>query len=151
MMNNIEFVKSLYDAFKRGELDTIYAAANPNIDWISNADPALIPWGGERKGVAAAKEFFKELSAHVKFDSFMPREFIDGQNFVTVLGHSTGSLLPSGSRFDSEWAHMFRISDGKVTEFREYVDTHALVQAYFGGDIHSVTIAPSDQTAQLHH
>jgi hypothetical protein len=46
---------------------------------------------------------------------------------------------------------MFRISDGKVIEFWEHPDTHALVQAYFGGDIHSVTVAPSDQTAQLHH
>jgi uncharacterized protein len=46
---------------------------------------------------------------------------------------------------------MFRIRDGKVIEFWNYLNTHALVQAYFGGDIYSVTVGPSDQTARLHH
>jgi ketosteroid isomerase-like protein len=92
----------------------------------------------------------KRMSAHAKSESLTPREIIGSPNFVTVLGHSTGSLMPSGGRFDDEWAHMFRIRNGKVIEFREYLNTHALVQAYFGGDIHSVTIA-SEQTARLHH
>jgi uncharacterized protein len=89
----------------------------------------------------------------VKCDSeaLTSREIIGSPNFVTVLGHSTGGLMPSGGRFDDEWAHMFRIRDGKVIEFREHLNTHALVQAYFGGDIHSVTVVQSDQTAQLHH
>jgi uncharacterized protein len=151
MMDNVEFVQSLYDAFNRGDLETIFAASDPNIDWISNADPALIPWGGERKGVAAVKEFFKELAAHMEIESFTPREFFGGPDFVTVLGHVTGRLMPSGSHFDDEWAHIFKIKDEKIVEFREYLNTHALVQAYFGGDIHSVTVAPSDLTAPLHH
>ena len=151
MTDNVEFVKSLYDAYKRGDLETILAASDPNIRWFSNADPALIPWGGERNGVAAVKEYFRELGAHIEFESFTPQEFIDGPNFVTVLGHSTGSLMPSRGHFDDEWVHILRIKDGKVAEFRQYLDTHALVQAYFGGDIHSVTVAPSDLTAQLHH
>ncbi len=151
MMDNIEFVKSLYAAFRRGDLETILASSAPNIGWISNADPALIPWGGERNGVAAVQEYFRELAAHVEFVSFTPREYFGGPDFVTVLGHVTGRLMPSGGHFDDEWAHMFKIRDGKVIEFREYLNTHALVQAYFGGDIHSVTIAASEETAQLHH
>jgi len=151
MMNNVELVQSLYDAFKRGELETIYAATDPNVKWISLADPALIPWGGERKGVQGAKEFFREIAEHVEFESFTPQEFFAGSDSVTVLGHSTARVTPSGSRVEHDWAHIFKIDDGKVTEFREFTDTHAVVQAYFGGDIHSVTVAPSEQTARLHH
>ena len=151
MKDNVELVKSLYGAFKRGDLETIFAALDSNIDWFSNADPALIPWGGEGKGVAAAKKYFKEIAAHVEIESFMPREIFGSPDFVTVLGHESGRLMPSGGRLDDEWAHIFKIKDGKVVEFRAYVNTHALVQAYFGGDIHSLTVAPSDQTAQLHH
>jgi len=66
-------------------------------------------------------------------ESVTPREIIGAENFVTVLGHSTGSLTPSGGRFDAEWAHIFKIKDRKVAEFREYLNAHALVQAYFGG------------------
>ncbi len=151
MMDNVEFVKSLYDAFKRGDLETFFAASDPNISWFSNADPALIPWGGERKGVAAVKEFFKELAAHLEIESFTPQEFFGSPDFVTVLGHTSGRLMPSGGLFDGEWAHIFKIRDGKIVEFREYPNTHALVQAYFGGDIHAVTIAASEQTERLHH
>lgn len=43
MMNNIELVQSLYDAFKRGDLETIFAVADPDIHWVSNANPPLIP------------------------------------------------------------------------------------------------------------
>ncbi len=130
-MDNVEFVKSLYDAFKRGDLETFFAASDPNISWFSNADPALIPWGGERKGVAAVKEFFKELAAHLEIESFTPREFFGSPDFVTVLGHTSGRLMPSGGRFDGEWAHIFKIRDGKVVEFRE---------AYFGPTLPAFSI-----------
>lgn len=151
MMNNVEFVKSLYAAFVRGDIEALMAASDPNIEWISNADPALIPWGGERKGRDGARSFFSELAAHVDIESFQPREFLQGPDFVTVLGHTIGRVKPSGGRVDGEWMHLFMIKDGKVAAFREYGDTHALVQAYFGGDVHSVTVAPSEATAHLHH
>jgi ketosteroid isomerase-like protein len=152
MTNNVELVHSLYDAFKRGELETIFAALDPDIKWVSNADPALIPWGGERKGLAAVKEFFRQLAATVEFDSYEPQEFLGGADFVTVRGRSTARMTKSGGRFEeNDWAHIIRIENGKVTEFREYLDTHALVQAYFGEDVHSVTVAASEQTARLHH
>ena len=50
MMNNVELVQSLYDAFKRGELETIYAATDPNVKWISLADPARHPVGRRTQG-----------------------------------------------------------------------------------------------------
>ena len=70
MMNNVELVKSLYAAFTRGDLDAIFAACDPNIKWISNSDPALIPWGGERKGIDGARSFFKEVAAHIEYRIF---------------------------------------------------------------------------------
>ena len=79
------------------------------------------------------------------------RNFSRAADSVTVLGHSAARVTPSGSRVEHDWAHIFKVEDGKVTEFREFTDTHAVVQAYFGGDIHSVTVAPSEQTAGLHH
>jgi ketosteroid isomerase-like protein len=151
MMNNVEFVKSLYAAFTRGDLDTIFAACDPNIEWISNSDPALIPWGGERKGIDGARSFFREVAAHVEYESFQPRDFLPGSDFVTVLGHSIARVRPSGGRVDGEWIHLFKIENGKVVSFRDYCDTHALVQAYFGGDIHAVTVAPSEATARFQH
>ena len=107
-MNNVEFVKSLYAAFTRGDLETIFAACDPNIEWVSNSDPALIPWGGERKGIDGARSFFKELTAHIEYESFQPRDFIGGSDYVTVLGHTIARVNPSGGRVDGEWIHLFK-------------------------------------------
>jgi len=39
---------------------------------------------------SAVKEFFKELTAHLKIESFTPREFFGSPDFVTVIGHTSG-------------------------------------------------------------
>lgn len=82
---------------------------------------------------------------------FEPREFFEGSDTVTVLGRTVARIMPSGVRFESEWAHVIKIHDGKVITFREYDDTHALMQAFYGGDLHSIGVAPSEMTARLHH
>jgi ketosteroid isomerase-like protein len=131
MIDTAETVRSLYASFQRGDIATILGACDPEIEWISNADPELIPWGGHRKGVQQAKKFFAEIAEHVEFESFLPLRFFWGENSVTVLGKTTARMKPSGGYFDSEWAHVFAFGpDGKVTMFREFYDTDALIRAY---------------------
>ncbi|WP_296712413.1 nuclear transport factor 2 family protein [Rhodoblastus sp.] len=150
-MNHVELVKSLYAAFLKGDIDKILAGADPNIEWASNADPALLPWGGDRKGLREIRAYFSQLAENVEIESFTPRDFYAGINFVVVLGHSTGRMKRSGGRFDDEWAHFFRITGGKVVSFREYLDTHAIVQAYIGGDIHAIGLPSGAEGAERHH
>ena len=45
--DNVKSVQSIYAAFARGDIKSILAATDPDIAWISNADPALLPFGGE--------------------------------------------------------------------------------------------------------
>jgi ketosteroid isomerase-like protein len=150
-MDNVEFVKSLYAAFKRGDLETLYAHSDPNIEWVSNCDPLLIPWGGERKGTSGMRSYFAEIAAHVDFEMFEPQEFFAGDNSVAAIVHIISRMKPSGGHIDGESLHLFKIRDGKVTAFREYANTHAVVQAYCGGDIHSAAMTPAEQEARLHH
>jgi ketosteroid isomerase-like protein len=132
-------------------LKTIFEACDPEIDWTSLADPALIPWGGDHKGIHGKRMVFQKIIEHMHFEVFEPREFFDGSDIVTVLGRTVARMIPSGVRFESEWVHLIKIRDGKVVTFREYDDTHALVQAFYGGDVHSLTVAPSEMTERLHH
>jgi uncharacterized protein len=149
-MDNIDFVKSLYAAYANGKIDTLLQAMDPKIKWYSNADPALLPWGGERRGPTEARRFFEELAANVETEQFQPREFMGGVDFVVVLGQSKGRMKATGRRVDDQWVHLFRIRNGKVAEFRSFGDTHALVQAFFGGDIHAAGL-PGDRPAARPH
>ena len=150
-MDNVKFIQSLYAAFSEGDLQTIYEACDSRIDWASNADPALIPWGGAHRGPDGVKKFFAELLAHMEFEKFEPRQFLAGDGFVVVLGHAAARMKPSGGHVDDEWAHLLWLRNGKVIRFQEYSDTHALVQAYNGGDVHAVGIAKDSARPPLHH
>jgi ketosteroid isomerase-like protein len=144
IMDNVQFVQSFYAAFARVDIDSVVAASDPDIVWVSNSDSALLPFGGERRGVDGVRSFFRELSANIEIDSYQPREFFCGADFVAVLGRSISRSKGTGEPFEDDWLHLLRISNGKVTEFRIFNDTHALVQAHYGGDIHSFTIGPSE-------
>ena len=151
MIDNVQFAKSLYAAFERGDIAYIVAASDPNIAWISNADPLLLSFGGERRGIDGVRSFFREVAANIDTDCYQPREFFGGLDFVAVLGSSVSRSRGTGDPFEEDWIHLFRMRNGKLTEVRIFHDTHALVQAHFGGDIHSVTVAPSEATARFQH
>ena len=132
-MDPVSATKSLYEAFGRGDLATIVGAMHERIEWISNSDPKLLPWGGRNVGPdAATKGFFAPLVENIEFLAFEPRTFFGGENFCTVLGFTRGKMRKTGRTFESEWSHLFCYLDGKVILFREFYDTHALVEAFAG-------------------
>lgn len=130
MTDNPAFVRSLYDAFGRGDLQTILDNVDPAIEWVSNGSGETIPWGGTRSGRAGVASFFQALGDNLDFEAFEPRQFLDAGDAVTVLGRSRArSKGNGGGTFDSEWAHIFTIRDGKVARFQEYYDTAAIERA----------------------
>jgi ketosteroid isomerase-like protein len=130
MTDNPAFVRSLYDAFGRGDIETIIDNLDPAIEWVSNGSGDTIPWGGTRSGRAGAASFFQALGDNLEFEAFEPRQFLDAGDAVTVLGRSRARFKGNGSdAFDSEWAHIFTIRDGKVARFQEYYDSAAIERA----------------------
>ncbi len=130
MENHTEFVQALYAAFGRGDLADILDACDPAIIWSSNADPALIPWGGVRHGKEGVTGFFTALGGNLDFEAFEPRQFLPSGDTVVVLGHTRARFKTGGHGvFDSDWVELFTLRDGKLTAFQEYYDTAAIERA----------------------
>jgi len=130
MTDNSAFVRSLYDAFGRGDMQTIIDNVDPAIEWVSNGSGETIPWGGKRTGPAGVASFFQALGDNLDFEAFEPRQFLDSGDAVTVRGRSRARFKGNGrGTFDSEWVHIFTIRDGKVARFEEYYDTAAIERA----------------------
>ncbi|MEF3366747.1 nuclear transport factor 2 family protein [Methylocystis sp. 9N] len=129
MTDNSNFINSLYDAFKRGEMKTILDSLDPSIEWASNGDAKIIPWGGRRSGVAGVASFFKSLADDLDFEIFEPRDFFDAGDTVIVIGRTRARVKRQGGVFDCEWAHVFTVKNGKLARFREFYDTAAIVDA----------------------
>ncbi len=50
-------------------------------------------------------------------------EFIDGRDTIVSLGHYSGAFKANGKPMRAQFAHVFRVKDGKITGFQQYADT----------------------------
>jgi len=130
---NTQIVKDAYAAFGRGDIQAILNSLDDNIVWhgVYGAS-AKVPTSGERRGKAAVATFFKQVGETVKFSRFDTKEFIATGDKVVALGHYTATTNVGGS-FDSDFAMVFTLQNGKVTRFQEFMDSAQLNAAYSVG------------------
>jgi len=127
---NIKIVQDAYAAFGRGDIQSILDRLDDGIVWkgVYGAAPH-VPTSGERRSKAQVGEFFKQVAENVKFSRFEPKEFIATGDKVVALGHYTATT-PIGKTFDADFAMVFTLRNGKVSEFQEFTDSAALNAAY---------------------
>ena len=126
---NEMLIQKVYDAFGRGDLQTILSCLTDDIDWTTEG-PEIIPFTGKRKGHAQARAFFEALASYTK-----RHEADDRQDDCTRRhGRDNGSLrlYRDGDRqnVDAPIGHFFTIRDGKVCRYVGLLDTAATADAY---------------------
>jgi uncharacterized protein len=127
---NVSLVKSLYAAFGKNDIATIVAALTPEVTWEAVGRASDAPTFGPRKGPAAVQEFFSLVGASYTFSEFSPKEFHPVGDKVFVLGHYAMTIKKTGKAMASDWVHIFTIVGGKVTMFREFLDTARAAEAF---------------------
>jgi ketosteroid isomerase-like protein len=127
---NTKLVQDAYAAFLRGDLQALLALLDDHIVWkpVTGAAP-YVPTAGERRGTASVAEFFRLVAETTHFSRFEPQQFIAQGDTVVALGHYTATTSGGGS-FDSDFAMVFTVRNGRITEFRELLDSAALNAAF---------------------
>jgi uncharacterized protein len=127
---NTKVVQDAYAAFGRGDIQALLASFADDIVWIGvYGTGSHVPTSGERRGKAAVAEFFKQVAANVNFSRFEPKEFITTGDKVVALGHYSATT-PLKKSFDSDFAMVFTLRNGKVTHFQEFCNSAAINAAY---------------------
>ena len=129
---NVAIVQNLYAAFGKGDITTIIEGVTSDIAWHSGGRASDYPGFGPRKGQAAVQEFFKIVADNNDFQHFSPREFYADGDKVFVLGDYAMTLKKTGKKFATDWVHVFTFRNGKVSAFREFLDTALAAEAYRG-------------------
>jgi ketosteroid isomerase-like protein len=122
-------VQSIFEAFGRGDVPAVLGHLSDDVTWKAPG-PEVVPYFGDRRGHGGAVEFFTHLGTNVDFEQFEPGAFIAEGDRVVVLGRERGRVKGTGKTFDNEWALVFRLSGGKVTEFQCYENTAAIAEAF---------------------
>ena len=132
-VRNTQVVQAAYAAFVRGDIGAILDLVDDQVDWQGViGGEGVLPNAGRRQGRAAVAEFFAQVGQAYLFEQFEPREFVAQGDMVAAIGHYRVKIKHTGAVAESAWAMVFSLRDGKITRFREFTDSAALVRAYTG-------------------
>ncbi len=119
--DNIAFVRSLYEAFAKGDVPTVLAGFDENIEWN---EAEGMPYGGQYHGPeAVAENVFGPITNDVDDFDVTPEEILADGDRVVVLLTYTGTAKESGNKLSMPAAHVWTVRDGKITMFRQLADS----------------------------
>jgi uncharacterized protein len=127
-----ETSKKAYDCFLTGDVPGLVALYSKEATFtpqmgLEGKTPLVTP-----KGTFKPTElpgFFAALAAENDFTTWENRQFVADGNTVVALGYYAGKNKRTGKPFASEFAHVSTITDGKITSFKEFTDTAAVLAA----------------------
>ena len=90
------------------------------------AGSTAVPYAGRWLGRAQVGEFFAAVGRSAEVQQFGPTEFLGDGDRVAVLGHGRVRSKSTGRTYDADWRHIWTLRDGKITAFREFIDTTAV-------------------------
>jgi uncharacterized protein len=130
-VSNVDIARRSYEAFERKDMEAVVADMAEEIRWEQAQG---LPHGGLYEGLPAVIEnVFAPLDEEwwAEFHA-VPDEFLDAGENVVVLGRYTGSAKGTGKPLDVPYVHVWTVRDGKVTRFRQFLDTAGWVEALSG-------------------
>ena len=126
-MTNIEVVRELYRTFKDKDYEAFRLICDRNLIWIQNQG---FPNGSTNYGAdAVIDNVFKAFNRDWLSWSFEIEEYLDADTRVIVIGYYRGSHRISRKSFRSNVAHVYDLTNNKVTRFRQFADTKVIWDA----------------------
>lgn len=129
---NVALVQKMYDAFAKGDVQTIIDHLTPDVEWIAEG-PSSVAYFGTMRGPAEVRsKFFGGLAETQEDMQLTPETFVAQGDHVAMFGRYRARVRATGKQFDSPLGHLFRVRDGKVAKFINLGDTAAVAAAYSG-------------------
>ncbi len=121
--DNVERVRSVYEAFARGDVPAVLAGMDPQIEW-NEAENFIYADRNPYIGPQAILEgVFMRLGGEWAAFAVVPEEILGSGDTVVAFGRYRGTYKSTGSRVDAQCVHVFRFRDGKIVKFQQYTDT----------------------------
>lgn len=123
MVDHVATVAAIYEAFGRGDVDTILEHLADDVEWEAGARDTGLDYLRERHGKQEVAGFFSALAANVVLTHFEPLALCAAGDYVTVPVRHAGSIVGGGDVPLTTEVHVWQFgSDGKVVSFRHVLD-----------------------------
>lgn len=132
MATHKEMIRSLYEAFARGDAETVLGALDGSIDW-NEAENSPLAAGNPHTGPQRVAEgVLAPLAQELEDFRVIPRDFVAEGGEVVAFGRYTGTHRGTGKPLDAQFTHRWSVRDGKVVAFQQYTDTAQWNRVYGG-------------------
>jgi ketosteroid isomerase-like protein len=127
MNDNVATIKSMYEAFGKGDVPTILNYLSDDVQWEQWADnsaqKAGVPWLQARNGKDGALEFFKIVGGF-NIKDFRVLALMANESQVAAEIIIEADVPATGGYFRDEEVHLWTFDgQGKVIRMRHYSDT----------------------------
>ena len=126
-MSNVQVMRDLYGALHRGDVPFVLDFFDMDIEWREAEgnpyQPDGQPWHGPQ---AVVKNLFMRLAREWDGFTIHPWAFHEAGDAVVVEARYTGTFKATGRKLDAQVCHVWKLRDGKVISFQQYVDTAQL-------------------------
>jgi ketosteroid isomerase-like protein len=125
---NVEIVRRAYAAFNDGDLGTVLAILDPDIEW--NASDVFFDQPRTYRGRRAwQEEFLHDLMQIFEYYRGEPEELRDAGDQIVAVAQMGGTGRRSGAKAMARVAHVFTFTDGRLVRFTEFKDVGEAFEA----------------------
>jgi uncharacterized protein len=122
-LENVGLMRSLYEAFGRGDVPVVLGAMDPGIVWNEAEN---FPYADRNPYVgpdAVLQGVFVRLATEWDGFSVNLEEVHGAGDVVLATGRYDGAYKKTGTRIHAQFAHVWKLRGGKVVSFQQYTDT----------------------------
>ncbi|MDY0904787.1 nuclear transport factor 2 family protein [Pedobacter sp. CFBP9032] len=127
-MTNLEIVKSTYEG-KTSEENGKNLAKHvaDNLSWT---EAKGFPYAGTYIGLdEVTKNVFSRLGSEWIDYKFTPEDYVASDDKVVAYGTYSGTYKITGKPFSARVAHIWKLRDGKIISFEQFVDSQTVNEA----------------------
>lgn len=126
---NIEATKAIYAAVPAGDLQAALDLMDPDVR-ITYYGVDAIPYAGDYRGIDEAVEFFTAVGENIAITEMQAWKFIAQGDDLAAWGRQRFRRLATGSEWESEFAHIITLRDGRWLYFRDFMNSARTLQAF---------------------
>lgn len=128
-------IYSLGSGYAQGRLEFVLNFIDEDVDFVSYAPTDIFPCLGRQRGKAAGETSLRTIHTHFEFLKFKPIFMVAQDPDVGIIVRAKLKQLTTGRVIQLLFAQFLRFRDGRVVEFREFMDSFDAVEQVLGREI----------------
>ncbi len=128
-------IEDIQDTFRQGDYARIAARYDDDLNWLFYGPPSIFPEIGHRRGKVAVFQVLEALNVKYRFDRHVTECLIAESDRVASIADVTLVQLASSRTIRCRIASFQRVRDGRVVEYRAFMDSFDAVEQVLGQEL----------------